>query len=484
MKPEQHLECFFMGGKTTFLTTEAIKKISPIYYKDIPEAEDFTNKFKPINEIKYYDVPKLPIEFIEPIPQDEDSTEKLIILKVKKNLDLMLNFFPFKKENIKEGEEQAIFNEYLKDIFKSSGVNPPSFNKALMEPNNIIRNGIFFSFLKHVSDDKYVVDFTHFAKYNFRKEINNPILKGNLILKNDILKFENIVRFDKDLKQIELIEADDSEKFIKTRAELYANVFFELTLMQHLVGCHFLAATNLNVGVRLLSKENPLKQFLWNFSYGTLHINSQGNVLIGKNIGSLISLSPFTEESFYDYLRDSIEKSDIKIFETESALDSKLTDDLKSIKNIFRKNIENIVQYSNEKFKEENQKMFSFLKSKITFFKEKTDVEILTNLIYAVSAYHEIVGNNSIELKSQDFYMYYNINKYDYINAMLVLVVTAIPIRKITAHDVELTIKNQSAKKIYLNMIKELLEYELSMEIGDKNHLRIKPSNLESAVQV
>jgi len=484
MTLEQHLECLFLGGKTTFLITKAIKDTVPIYYKEVPDAEDFTNKLKPIHKVNYYDVPELPIEFIEPIPKDEDSTEKLRLLEIKKFLDSILNLFPFKSENLKEGEEQAIFNKYLKDIFKISGVNAPSFDKTLMEPDNIIRNGIFFSFLKHVSDNQYVIDFTHFAKYNFRKEINNPILKGNLILKNDILIFKNIVRFDKNLKEIETIEADNSEKFIKTRAELYANVFFELTVMQHLVGCHFIAATNLNIGVRLLSKENPLKQFLWNLSYGTLHINSQINALIGKKNGIVIILSPFTEESFYDYLRDSIKKSDIKVFETDSVLNSSLHDDLRSIKAIFRKNIKNILELCPENFKTENEKMFSFLKSKINMLKEKSDIEILTDLVYAVSVYHEIVGNNSIELKSQDFYMSYNIDKYNYINNILRLLKTTIPIRKITAHDVECTIKDPDAKKVYLNMVKELLEYEVSMEIGDKNHLRIKPSNLEAAVQV
>ena len=292
------------------------------------------------------------------------------------------------------------------------------------------------------------------------------------------------MRFDKNLNEIEIVDADNSEKFIRTRAELYANAFFELTVMQHLVGCHFIAATNLNIGVRLLSKENPLKQFLWNLSYGTLHINSQINVLIGKKNGSVITLSPFTEESFYDYLRDSIKKSDIKVFETDSVLNSPLHDDLRSIKAIFRKNIKNILELCHEKFKAENEKMFSFLKSKINMLKEKSDIEILTDLVYAVSVYHEIVGNNSIELKSQDFYMNYNTDKYNYINNMLRLLKTAIPIRKITAHDVECTIKDPDAKKMYLNMVKELLEYEVSMEIGDKNHLRIKPSNLEAAVQV
>ncbi len=484
MNLKQQLECLFLGGTPAFIFTKGIKITKPVYYKQVPEAQDLIGRLRPINKVKYFNVPELPLEFVDSIPTDEEDKTRMALIKIKEILDKVLKIIPFKHKNLTEGEDKTIFEEYLKDIFVEAGIPAPTFDKKLMEPDNIVRNGILFSFLKPVSSNKYKIDFRHFAKYDFRKEIDCPILVGNLKLTNNVLEFENIVKYNKLLNVTETVCADEGERFIKLRAELYANAFFELTAVQHLLGCHFLAGFNLNIGTRLLSKDNPLKQFLWNFVYGTMNINSQINTLIGKNIGSVIGLSPFTEESFYEYIRDMAKVPNIEIFEATPAIPAKLAVDLKSIKNIISPHIKNLIEHSNEKYKKENSKMFEFLRSKVSIISDKNDAELLTDLVYAVSAHHEVVGNNSLEPRAQSVYTTYGTTKYNYIAAILVLIITAIPIRKITAHDVECTIKNTHAKQIYINLVKDLLEYESSMICDNHLHLRIKPSNLEAAVQV
>ena len=482
----QHLECLFLGGKPTVLFTKAIDLTSPVYYKRIPDSEDFAYNLKPISNVKYYNVPELPLEFVEQVPTDEEDKTKIFLSKFKTTIDKIFTFIPYKHKTLSKGQDKEIFEKYLRDVFKGAGLEAPSYDETLLEPNYCIRNGIFYSFLKQISTNQYTIDFTHYSKYEFKKGIN-PILKANLAMKDGILVFQSISRFDKGLKLIEEIPADGSDKFIRIRADLYSTAFFELTALQHLLGCHFLAGFNLNVGVRLLSKENPLKQFLWNFVFGTMNINSQIDSLIGKSIGIVITRSPFTENSFYDYIRDSANSYDFSvIFDPKPAISSEMCDDLKNIKATLCSNISHVLEYSNNnlEYKTENENMFIFLRSKIKTLKDKTDLEILTSLVYAASAYHEVVGNNSLPLRSQAILSNYSVTKYNYIAEMLLMVITAIPIRKITAHDVEPTIKDRVAKEVYLNMVRELLDYETSMVYSDHKFLRIKPSNLEAAVQV
>lgn len=480
----QHIECFFLGGKSTFVYDKGIDITGPVFYKHIPESEDLTKKIKPANQVKYYNIPELPLEFIDSVPDDEEDKKKLFLNKAKTTLDKFFSYIPYKHKNLKRGEDKKIFDQYLQDTFKKAGLANPSFNESLFEPNYCVRNGILYSFLKRISVKQFEIDFTHYSKYNFRENINPPILKAKLRLDNNTLVFESISRFDRDLNLIECVQADDSEKFTRIRTDLYATAFFDLTAVQHLLGCHFLAGFNLNVGVRMLSTENPLKQFLWNFVFGTMNINSQINTLIGKTVGGLIELSPFTEDSFYDFVRDSTKRDFSNIFDPKPAIHNEMCADLKNIKSILTVNIETVLNHSNIDFIDENDKMFSFLRNKISILSNKTNLEILSSLVYAVSAYHEVVGNNSLELRSQAVLSTYNISKYEYIVSMQVLVITAIPIRKITAHDVEQTIQDAFAKKVYLNMISELINYETSMIYSDPKFLRIKPSNLEAAVQV
>lgn len=480
----QHIECFFLGGKSTFVFAKGIDITVPVFYKYIPESEDLTKKIKPAHQVKYYNIPELPLEFVDSVPADEEDKKKLFLVKAKTTLDKFFSYIPYKHKNLKHGEDKKIFDQYLQDTFKKAGLANPSFDESLFEPNYCVRNGIFYSFLKRISGNQFEIDFTHYSKYNFRENINPPILKAKLRLDNNTLIFESISRFDRDLNLIECVQADDSEKFTRIRTDLYATAFFDLTAVQHLLGCHFLAGFNLNVGVRMLSTENPLKQFLWNFVFGTMNINSHIDTLIGKTIGYVIEISPFTEDSFYDFVRDSASRDFSNIFEPNPAIQNEMCTDLRNIKSILSANIETVLYHSNVEFKDENNKMFSFLRNKISILRHKTDLEILSSLVYAVSAHHEVVGNNSLELRSQAALSAYYMPKYDYIASMLLMVITAIPIRKITAHDVESTIRNTFAKNAYLKMVSELLDYETSMVYSDPRFLRIKPSNLEAAVQV
>lgn len=480
----QHLECFFLGGKPTFVFDKGIDITGPVFYKQIPESDDLTGKIKPANQVKYFNIPELPLEFVDSVPTDEEDKKKLLIIKTIIFFNNFFKYIPYNHRDLNRGEDKKIFNQYLQDTFKNAGIAYPSFDETLFEPNYCIRNGILYSFLKKVSDNQFEIDFTHYSKYNFRKKINPPILKAKLKLYNNILLFESISRFDKDLNLIECICADDSEKFIRIRTDLYATAFFELTTVQHLLGCHFLAGFNLNVGVRMLSNKNPLKQFLWNFVFGTMNINSQINLLIGKKVGSIIGLSPFTEESFYEFIRDNAKQDFSNIFKPTPIIPNDMCVDLKNIKSILTTNIDTVLEYSDNDFIDENNKMFSYLRSKIGILRDQTNSELLGSLVYAVSAHHEVVGNNSLELRSQAVLSTYNGSKYDYIEALLILVITAIPIRKITAHDVEATIQNKFAKNTYLKMVSELLDYETSMVYSDPKFTRIKPSNLEAAVQV
>jgi hypothetical protein len=480
----QHLECFFLGGKPTFIFTKGIDITAPVYYRQIPEAEDYSTKLTPVNKVKYYDVPELPLEFVPDVPKDEEDKKKLFLIKAKTSLDKLFSYIPYNHRNLGPGEDKRIFDEYLQETFSKAGLATPSFDESLFEPQYCIRNGILYSFLKRETGNRYTIDFTHYHKYKFRKEINPPILKAKLKLEKDILVFESISRFDKELNLIETVPADGSKEFIRIRSDLYATAFFDLTAVQHLLGCHFLAGFNLNVGVRMLSNENPLKQFLWNFVYGTMNINSQIDTLIGKKVGSVIALSPFQEDSFYEFLRDSAQRDFSELFSSNPAIPNEMSVDLKNIKSAIEGNLGFVLEHSKQKFKSENDRMFEFLRGKIKELKDRTDQELLASLVYAVSAHHEIVGNNSLELRSQSVLSTYNISKYEYIASMLVLIITAIPIRKITAHDVESTIKDDFAKSMYLNMVSELLDYETTMKYTDHRNLRIKPSNLEAAVQV
>jgi hypothetical protein len=242
----QHIECFFIGGKPTFILESAIGATVPVYYRQVPEAEDFSGKFKPLHTLKGYDVPELPLEFVDCVPKDEDDKKKTLIIKTITALSKFLGRLPFKDRSIAKGDDEIIFDQYIADSFAEIGIPKPSFDSSIFEPEHCVRNGIFYSFLRATSKDSFVIDFTNYTKYSFKNTDRPPILKAHLKLDGGKLVFESISRFDKNLNIVEVVSACESDEFIKLRSELYANAFFELTTTQHLIGCHFLAGSNLN----------------------------------------------------------------------------------------------------------------------------------------------------------------------------------------------------------------------------------------------
>ena len=115
----QHIECFFLGGKPTFVFAKGIDITAPVFYRQIPESQDFTGKLKPANQVKYYNIPELPLEFVDSVPADEEDKKKLFLIKAKTTLDKFFSYIPYKHRNLKRGEDKKIFDQYLQDTFKN-----------------------------------------------------------------------------------------------------------------------------------------------------------------------------------------------------------------------------------------------------------------------------------------------------------------------------------------------------------------------------
>lgn len=405
------------------------------------------------------------IKIVKTLPKDERLIHKFGILE--RIVSILLYMDHGISYKIKTDAE-AIESTSLKiqnDLF---------YDNPIGDIEEIIRKDVFYRNFTN-ENDYYVIDSLFMQKYEYRKGILPPVIKAYFIKdEDDSLILDHFIYNDKHVYRT-------SENFVLCKRVLNNYIVLDTVIYRHLYISHLSSGEIFSFYIRKhLSSGNKLKQFLWNFCYGTMRINNSTSLLLGENSGGLIKFFPFTKSSMVDYLSDfSKRDNSLVMYPSKKDYNSNINEDCVALYNIYLHHLLKMTEILSNDELEEMQRVIEDVKNHDQCHRDKTNEEILASFIYTVSVEHHLSGTRiSRFLKNGHTYpasidIDGTVRKYDYLYTMCILSGTSSERRK--------TIIN--LPKNYDRQVIDVYE-SMCTDMRNQDLKYISPTDLPSSIQV
>jgi hypothetical protein len=390
---------------------------------------------------------------VSPLPEDEKKSIVVQFgLEFQRFLSRTFSSFLDLSYSLSSPDEvkQTFFEKIGKGI--EGIVSQPSFDESLFDLNKGILNGPFFGIL--IKEGKhYVIDSRFMTKYEYKSGLLAPSVKAVFEFKQGSLVWKHIEHNGKTC-------LPQTPEFELGERLMYNYLLIDTIVNKRLLASHLKVPKAGAYAVRkFMSAQNRLKQFLYNFTYGSISIMNVADLFLGKGYGNGIKYFPFTEKGLIDYTNDSIEEDHTSTYFPEVNYPCGVLEDCVTVYNIYKKYVSRVISILDETEKKECLEVVNFLQNEVKEYKYKSCVEILASFMYVTSVVHTL-KTNVLEYVTQGYRCPVSVNsngtipKYAYLTAIPFVLVTTIPMRKLF---VKLpAVYSSQAKTIYNDMCSDL----------------------------